>query len=58
MTETPDKRMLIINDELWDKVTRRAFNEKANGDKGASYSSIVRDALTEYFNNRKDTRND
>ena len=44
-----NQRQVYIDDDRWEKVERRKFNLRANGDKQATHSSIVRQALREFF---------
>ncbi len=53
MTETPDKRMLVIPQPLWDKVVRRAFTLTEKGKARVSYSQVVRMALDKFFAEEK-----
>ena len=53
MTEVQGKRMLVIGDELWDKVTRRAFAMTEKGKARVTYSEVVRMALDKFFEGEK-----
>ncbi len=53
MTEVAGKRMVVIDDDRWDKVTRRAFAMTEKGKARVTYSEVVRMALDKFFEGGK-----